>query len=103
MSVEIVLDRAVANLRAGFGPCGDGNHLSNSVKKQAVMAGSGWEAAAAVGGGWRLGGGGAGWRGSVIFQRQVLQSCFDPGLVPQIQFIDRVAVYEMACFLCFPL
>ena len=26
----------------------------------------------------------------VILQRQVLQSCFDPGLVPQLQFIDRV-------------
>ena len=43
-------------MRAGVGPCSDGNHLSNSVKKQAVMAGSGWEAAA-VGG---SAGGGAG-------------------------------------------
>ena len=42
------------------------------------------------GGGGRLGGGGAIRRGSVILQRQVLQSCFDPALVPQIQFIDRV-------------
>ena len=47
---EIALDWAVPNVRAGVGPCGDGNHLSNSVKKQAVMAGSGWEVAAAVGG-----------------------------------------------------
>ena len=60
--------------------------MSNSVKKQAVMAGSGWEAAA-VGG---LAGRGATRHGSVILQRQVLQSCFDPALVPQIQFIDRV-------------
>ena len=29
-------------------------------------------------------------RGFVILQRQVLQSCFDPGWWPQIQFIDRV-------------
>ena len=50
MSVGIVLDRVVPNVRAAVGQCGDGNHFSNSVKKQAVMAGSGWEAAAAVGG-----------------------------------------------------
>ena len=34
--------------------------------------------------------GGAARRGSVIFQRQVLQCCFGPGLGPQLQFIDRV-------------
>ena len=54
-------------MRAGVGPCSDGNHLSNSVKKQAVMAGSGWEAAA-------VGGSAVEGRGSVIVQRQVLQS-----------------------------
>ena len=61
------------------------------------MVGSGWEAAVAVGGSALEG------RGSVILQRQVLQSCFDPALVPQLQFFDRVTVNEMACFLCFPL
>ena len=48
--VENVLDRAVPNVAAGFGPCGDGNRLSNSVKKRQAMAGSGLEAAAVVGG-----------------------------------------------------
>ena len=69
VGVEIVLVWAVPNVRAGVGPCSDGNHLSANG---------------------RLGGGGAGWRVSVILQRQVVQSCFDPGLVPQRQFIDRV-------------
>ena len=46
--VEIVLDRAVPNVAAGVGPCGDGNRLSNSVKKRQAVAGSGWEAAAAA-------------------------------------------------------
>ena len=48
--VEIVLGRAVPNVAAGVGPCGDGNRLSNSVKKRQAMAGSGLEAAAVVGG-----------------------------------------------------
>ena len=48
--VENVLDRAVPNVAAGVGPCGDGNRLSNSVKKRQAMAGSGLEAAAVVGG-----------------------------------------------------
>ena len=89
MSVEIVLFRAVPNVRAKLpvGPCIRGNRLSNSVKKHAVMAGSGWEAPAAVGG---SAGGGRYDVVLVILQRQVLQSCFDPGLVPQLQFIDRV-------------
>ena len=59
------------------------------------VAGSGWEAAAA--------GSAVEGRGSVILQRQVLQSCFDPGFLLQLQFFDRVTVYEMACFLRFPL
>ena len=50
MGVEVVLVWAVANVRAGVFPCSDGNHLSSSVKKQAVMACSGWEAVASVGG-----------------------------------------------------
>ena len=48
--VEIVLDWAVPNVTAGVGPCSDGNRLSNSVKKRQAVAGSGWEAPAAVGG-----------------------------------------------------
>ena len=57
---EIVLDRAVPNVAAGVGPCGDGNRLSNSVKKRQAMAGSGLEAAAVVGGSAVEGRGGAG-------------------------------------------
>ena len=67
-----------------LGPPFAGIGWSNSVKKRQAVASSGWEAAAVVGGSAVEG------RGSVILQRQVLQSCFDPGLVPQIQFIDRV-------------
>ena len=66
------------------GPAFTGIAWLDFVKKQAVVAGSGWE------GGGRLGGRGAVRLDSVIFQRQVLQSCFDPGLVPQIQSIDSV-------------
>ena len=57
---EIVLDRAVPNVAAGVGPCGDGNRLSNSVKKRQAMAGSGLEAAVVVGGSAVEGRGGAG-------------------------------------------
>ena len=39
-----------SNVAAGVGPCGDGNRLSNSVKKRQAVGGSGWEAAAVVGG-----------------------------------------------------
>ena len=84
--VENVLDRAVDNVAAGVGPCGDGNRLSNSVKKRQAMAGSGWEAAAVVG---RLGGGGAVRRGcdhAATSSAVLLRSW----VVPQIQFIDRV-------------
>ena len=45
-----MLDRAVPNVATGVGPCGDGNRLSNSVKKRQAVASSGWEAGAAVGG-----------------------------------------------------
>ena len=48
--VEIVLDRAVPNVAAGVGPAVTGIAWSNSVKKRQAVAGSGWEAAAAVGG-----------------------------------------------------
>ena len=93
--VEIVLGWAVPNVSAGVGPCSDGNRLSNSVKKRQAVAGSGWEAAAAVGG--------SEGRGSVILQRQVLQSCFDPGWCLRFSSSTEWTVYEMACFLCFPL
>ena len=95
--VEIVLGWAVPNVRAGVGPCGDRNRLSNSVKKRQAMAGSGLEAAAVVGGSAVEG------RGFVILQRQVLQSCFDPGWCLRFSSSTEWTVYEMACFLCFPL
>ena len=95
--VEIVLDRAVPNVAAGVGPCGDGNRLSNSVKKRQAVAGRQWLGG---GGGGRLGGGGAGF---VIPQRQVLQSCFDPGWCLRFSSSTEWTVYEMACFLCVPL
>ena len=74
--------------------------VSPIVKKRQAVAGSGWEAAAVVG---RLGGGGAVRRGFVVMQRQVLQSCFDPGWCLRLSSSTEWTVYEMACFLCFPL
>ena len=58
------------------------------------MAGSGWEAAAVV---WRLGGGGAVRRGSDKFcsPASFLGGASDSS--------TEWTVYEMACFLCFPL
>ena len=61
--------------------------------------------------GVRCGGGGVGERGGmtlwtslVILQRQVLQSCFDPlGWFLCFSSSSEWTVYEMACFLCFPL
>ena len=71
--VEIVLDRAVPNVAAGVGPCGDGNRLSNSVKKRQAMAGSGLEAAAVVGGS-AVGGAGRCWLRFAAF-RALLRLC----------------------------
>ena len=39
----------------------------------------------------------------MILQRQVLQSCFDPGWCLRFSSSTEWTVYEMACFLCFPL
>ena len=94
VGVEVVLFRAVPNVRASVGPCSDGNHLSNSVMKQAVMAGSGWEAAAV---------GGSAGEGR-FFSDKFCSPVSFPGVVPLLHFIVRVeTVCEMACFLCFPL
>ena len=78
--VEIVLLWAVPNVAAALGPAVTGIAWSNSVKKRQAVAGSGWEAAAAVGG-----------------------SAVEGRPSSQIQFIDRVTVYEMACFRRLPL
>ena len=93
VGVEIVLFRAVPNVRASVGPCSDGNHLSNSVMKQAVMAGSGWEAAA-VGGSAGEGGSSA-TSSAVLFRSLGWCLCFISS--------SEWTVCEMACFLCFPL
>ena len=39
----------------------------------------------------------------MIMQRQVLQSCFDPGWCLSFSSSTVWTVYEMACSLCFPL
>ena len=75
--VEIVLDWAVPNVRAGVGPSVRGNRL---VELRQEAAGGGRQWLGGGGGGVRLGGGGA--TSSAVLLRS--------WVVPQIQFIDRV-------------
>ena len=95
--VEIVRLWAVPNASAVFACWAQrsreslGRTPSRSGRRWQAVAGSGWEAAAAVGGSAVEG------RGSVILQRQVLLSCFGPGLVLQSDSVRD------AFFLRFPL
>ena len=72
--VEIVLLCALPNVSAEFASWA--LRSRESLGRTPSRSGRRWQAVAG--------------RRSVILQRPVLQSCFDPGLVPQLQFIDRV-------------
>ena len=67
------------------------------LRQEAAGGGRQWLGGGGCG---RLGGGGAGF---VILQGQVLQSCVDPGWCLRLSSSTEWTVYEMACFLCFPL
>ena len=72
------------DVRAGVGPCSDGNRL---VELRQEAAGGGRQWLGGGGGGWRLGGGGAGFCDPSATSSAVLLRSW---VVPQIQFIDRV-------------
>ena len=90
-----MLDWAVPNVAAALGPA-----VIGIAELRQEAAGGGRQWLGGGGGGGRFGGGGAGFRDHA---RQVLQSCFDPGWCLRFSSPTEWTVYEMACFLCFPL
>ena len=86
---------AVPNVAVALGPA-----VTGIAELRQEAAGGGRQWLGGGGGGGRLDGGGAGFRDHA---RQVLQSCFDPGWCLRFSSSTEWTVYEMACFLCFPL